>query len=407
MKKPILCTMVLAIVSVAAAFAAVDTVTTRKLWLTYMDKVARPVVEHLAKNQLKERMEVVLAADIDNPDHRRNVAYLEAFGRTLCGIAPWLNAEGGDETELALRNEYRQLTLQAIEHAVDPDAKDYLLWEGGQPLVDASFFALGLIRAPQLWDQLSKPVQDNVVQALLKTRNTVPVYSNWILFTAMIEAFFCRYGYPYDAVRIEYAMREFSEHWYVGDGMFSDGNDFNLDYYNSFVIQPYIHEILEVIKGGRYKNFSRRFDQISKRYAELQERNIHTDGSYPVTGRSIVYRGGAFHHLADMALRKRLPSSLQPSQVRAALTAVLKRTLDPKGTFVPSGWLSIGLAGKQEGLAEFYITTGSLYLCSAIFLPLGLSEDDIFWQGKEEDWTAVKVWSGQNVKADHALGDLH
>lgn len=380
-------------------------ITVRQEWLQYLKKVAGPVMENLAADQLKQRMTVALSPNIDNAAHRSKVAYLEAFGRTLSGIAPWLNAEGGSAEEVALRNQYRQWTLSAIANAVNPRAKDYLVWEGGQPLVDASFFALGLVRAPWIWNHLKQEVKDQVVEALLKTRNTVPGYSNWILFSSMIEAFFCKYDLPYDAVRIEYGIREFSEHWYTGDGMFSDGMSFNQDYYNSFVIQPYLQAILEIMheKGQRYEGFRSKFNKISKRYAELQERNINVDGTYPIIGRSIVYRGGAFQHLADMALRKQLPSGLKPAQVRGALTAVMKKTTEAKSTFNEHGWLNIGVYGKQETIADVYITTGSLYLCANILLPLGLSADDPFWKSADEPWTAVKVWKGMEIPADHAM----
>jgi len=130
---------------------------------------------------------------------------------------------------------------------------------------------------------------------------------------------------------------------------------------------------------------------------------INTDGSFPVTGRSIVYRGGAFHHLADMALRKQLPETLPPGQVRAALTAVIKKTFASPATFTKDGWLAIGLYGNQPGLADVYINTGSLYLCSTILLPLGLPDTDEFWTASSLPWTSVKVWSGQDFPADHAL----
>lgn len=67
----------------------------REVWLAYMDKVARPVIANLASDKLKETMPIVLSKTIDNPEHRKKVAYLEAFARTLCGISPWLNLEGG------------------------------------------------------------------------------------------------------------------------------------------------------------------------------------------------------------------------------------------------------------------------------------------------------------------------
>lgn len=377
----------------------------RRLWLNYMDKVARPVMMNLAEDQLKQHMPGVQSPHIDNAAERSKVAYLEAFGRTFSGIAPWINSEGGSKEEVALRNQYRQWSLKAVANAVNPLSKDYMKWGGGQPLVDASFLALGLIRCPWVWNHLDSAVQKQVVTAFLTTRNTVPVYSNWLLFSAMIETLFCNYNLPYDPVRIDYAVREFSEHWYVGDGMFSDGMQFHLDYYNSYVIQPYLEVVLETISKRRnsYNFFIPKFERIRKRYAEIQERMINTDGTYPVTGRSIVYRGGAFHQLADMSLRKELPSSLPPSQVRSALTAVIKKTLGSPASFDANGWLNIGLSGHQPELADVYITTGSLYLCSEIFLPLGLPATDPFWSGPETPWTSVKAWSGQDLTPDHAL----
>jgi hypothetical protein len=280
-----------------------------------------------------------------------------------------------------------------------------MLWSGYQPLVDASFFALAIIRCPWLWENLEDGVQQNVVDALLKTRSTIPVYTNWILFSSMIEAFFCKYGFEYDKVRIEYGIREFSQHWYVGDGLFSDGMHFSLDYYNSYVIQPYILDILEAVnqKDKSFAWFSADMDKIAARYAEIQERSINTDGSFPVYGRSIVYRGGAFHHLANMALQRQLPESLSPEQIRCALTAVIQKTLDASNTFTEKGWLNIGLYGLQPNLADFYINTGSLYLCSTIFLPLGLPSDDPFWTNNNADWTSKKIWEGKDTKGDHSF----
>jgi hypothetical protein len=373
-----------------------------------MDKVARPVIYNLAEDRLKEKMPVLLSKTIDNANSRAKVAYLEAFGRTLSGIAPWLNSEGGSKEELALRNQYRVWSLKAIAHAVDPAAKDYLQWQGGQPLVDASYIAFALVRCPWLWEHLDTMVQQRVVKVLQLTRSTVPVYSNWILFTGMIETFFCKYGLDYDPVRIEFAVREFANHWYIGDGLFSDGTDFHLDYYNSIVIHPNLAAILDVIKQktNRYDWFVPRLDTINKRYAQILERLINTDGSYPAIGRSIVYRAGVFHHLADISLRKKLPHSLHPAQVRSALTALLKKTLESPSTFTTDGWLNIGLYGNQPGQADFYITTGSLYICSEIFVVLGLPETDEFWSAPGEPWTSVKIWSGADVPADHAM-DLH
>ena len=97
----------------------------RKLWLGYLDKLVRPVLSNLAQNQLKEKMPVELSKTVDNKESRLQSSYLEAFGRTLSGVAPWLELEGGNAEEVKLRDQYRQWTLKAIANAVNPSAKDY------------------------------------------------------------------------------------------------------------------------------------------------------------------------------------------------------------------------------------------------------------------------------------------
>jgi hypothetical protein len=141
----------------------------------------------------------------------------------------------------------------------------------------------------------------------------------------------------------------------------------------------------------------------ARRYAAIQERLISPEGAFPAVGRSIAYRCGAFHLLAQMALAGELPAPLTPGRVRSALTAVMRRTLEAPGTFDGDGWLTVGLCGHQPHLGESYISTGSLYLCATVLLPLGLAPPDPFWSGAAEDWTARRLWRGEDAAADHAI----
>lgn len=383
----------------SALFAQND----REYWLNTMDKLAKPILSNLAQDKLKEVMPVTLSKRSDNPKIRTEVAYLEGFGRLLSGIAPWLNIEDGDAKEKALRNQYRQWVIKGLSNAVNPAAKDYMNFVHGQSLVDASYLAYAFIRCPWLWEHTDSVTRQNLVNALRMTRKIKPVYSNWLLFSGMIEAFFCKYGYDWDQMRIEFCVRQF-EQWYVGDGVYSDGMAYHWDYYNSYVIHPYLNTISEIIneKNGAYKSFAAKYKERSQRYAIIQERLINVDGTYPVTGRSIVYRGAVFQHLADMAWRKQLPEQLHPAQVRCALTAVIKKTMEAPTTF-KDGWLTIGVYGSQPDLADFYNNTGSLYICANILLPLGLPPSDEFWSAPAEKWTAQKIWSGEDVRGDHSI----
>jgi hypothetical protein len=87
-----------------------------------------------------------------------------------------------------------------------------------------------------------------------------------------------------------------------------------------------------------------------------------------------------------------LPERVRPAQVRCALTAVIRRMIEAPGTFDDQGWLRVGFCGHQVPLGETYISTGSLYLCSAGLLPLGLPAMDAFWSDPPARWTSQRLW---------------
>ncbi|HLZ63816.1 MAG TPA: DUF2264 domain-containing protein [Ktedonosporobacter sp.] len=387
----------------------------RIFWLEVMQRVAEPVLTALAARQLKKRMPVE-ARIVE----RVYFTHLEAVGRLLTGIAPWLEIPAEEEQEELQRRRYAELAREAIDAISDPSSPDYgnfsfvlppltgaarAAVDVGQPIVDAAFLSHAILRAPtELWEKLDARVQGNLVAALKAMRARKPNASNWLLFSAMIEATLFRLGVAdWDSMRIDYALKQ-HEQWYLGDGIYGDGPEFHADYYNSFVIHPMLIDIIETV-GQQYQDWSDLRERIlrrAQRYAVILERSISPEGTFPVIGRSLAYRSGAFHLLAHMALRQELDHSLLPAQVRCALTAVIKRTLGAPGAFDQNGWLTIGLGGHQPELGEVYISTGSLYLCATVFLPLGLPAENTFWRD-QADWTARKAWAGIEVPIDHAL----
>ncbi|TPG66557.1 DUF2264 domain-containing protein [Hymenobacter nivis] len=376
----------------------------RAYWLQTLLKVAGPVLQAGAQGQLRATMPVEAAPG--QAEGRRQVSHLEALGRTLAGLAPWLELAAAPGPEQAQQQRCAALARQAIAHGVDPASPDFLNFtRGGQPVVDAAFLAHALLRAPtQLWAQLPPATQQQLVAALQSTRVIKPVYSNWLLFSAIIEAALLKFTGAGDEMRMDYAIKQ-HQLWYKGDGTYGDGADFHWDYYNSYVIQPMLLDVVATLVGAQKERpeLLETLRARARRYAAVQERLVGPDGSFPAFGRSLAYRCGAFQHLAQAALQHQLPAELPPSQVRSALTAVIRRTLGPQGTFDARGWLQIGLCGHQPNIGETYISTGSLYLCTTVFLPLGLPAADPFWASPAQDWTARQIWSGQDVKTDHAL----
>jgi hypothetical protein len=378
----------------------------RAYWVETMIKIVDPVYKSLSENRLRANMPVETNEGL-NSGKRKEVSHLEALGRSFCGIAPWLNL-GADETpEGKLRGEYIGLCAQAIANAVNPESPDYMRFDapGGQPLVDAAFFAHGLLRSKeQVWPRLDSLTQQRIVKELKASRRIKPGQSNWLLFSAMVEAALLEFTGECDMKPVSYAIQKHQE-WYKGDGWYGDGANFHLDYYNSYVIQPMLLDIVRLLKergkegGDLYDIVLKRF----QRYAAQQERLISPEGAYPMLGRSSAYRFGCFQALSQAALQNILPKEVQPSQVRCALTAVIKRQISAKNTFDAEGWLRLGFYGHQPQVAESYVSTGSLYLCTFVFLPLGLENSAPFWTDQPADWSSVKVWNGEDIPADHAI----
>ena len=368
---------------------------TRRKWLDAVLKIASLVIESCADGKLREVMPIYARPDVHD---RAEYTYLEALGRTVCGIAPWLSHEAEDADEEVMRARYAELTRRAIKMAVTPGSPDFMNFSrGGQPIVDAAFLCEGLLRAPdELYEKLDAETKRELLARLRETRSRKPYASNWLLFSAMIEAFLRYAGAPdWDPMRIDYALRQ-HEQWYLGDGFYGDGPEFHLDWYNSYVINPMMVDVTRAVAGvyGDWDEIGRRALSRAARFASAQESMIAHDGTYPVLGRSSAYRFGAFHALAQSVLLGYLPESVSPASVRCALTAVLDRVMSCGGMFDGDGWLTIGVAGRQPDIGEGYISTGSLYLCTFMFLPLGLPESSDFWRLPDAKWTQKRIWDG-------------
>lgn len=381
---------------------------TRERWITLLDRLVTPPLTAFAEGRLLASLP--LETKTGQAEVRRECAPLEILARCLVGLAPWIELElpaGTPQAEIAAQARLRTLARSALTRALDPASPDLLNFtRGRQPLVDAAFLAHACLRAPrQLWANLSEETRMRLLAGWRASRVIDPeARNNWILFAAMIETALHNWAGELVMQRVEPALR-LHESWYKGDGAYGDGPQFHWDYYNSFVIQPMLLDVLIAIvpTHTEWEPFLATVRERAVRYAAVQELLIAPDGTFPPIGRSIAYRCGAFQHLALMALRRELPHSVSAGQIRCALDAVIRRTLDAPNTFDANGWLRIGLSGHQPALGEGYISTASLYLCTTAFLPLGLPANDPFWSEPDTLWSSAKIWSGQDRAADHAL----
>lgn len=125
----------------------------REYWVEQLIRLSSPVIDNLSNDSLRKVMPV---------EHRQDYQYLEAFGRTFCGMSRWLNLRDDSEEEV-LRDTVRNKVIKCFQHGFNPNSSDYFNFvEGKQPLVDAAFVAQGLMRAPLIWEMLDEDTKGRV-----------------------------------------------------------------------------------------------------------------------------------------------------------------------------------------------------------------------------------------------------
>lgn len=376
----------------------------RLFWANTLYKIAYPVVHNLAEGTLKQNLPLELGPQYYLPV--KKVTYLEAVGRTMAGLAPWLALPDDVTEEGKMRKQMRDELLKGLANAVDPNHPDYLNFRTeGQPIVDAAYVAHAFIRAPKaLWEPLDATTKKRFVEEFKSLRTRKGAYNNWLLFAGLTEGFLLKIGEQHDPARIDFSIRKMKE-WYAGDGWYSDGEKFSMDYYNSFVIHSMLVDLLGTLiekKMAQQQDYDLALQRMI-RYSEFLERVIAPDGTYPAFGRSITYRTAAFQALAQTALMEKLPAHISPAQVRCGLTAVMHKMFDGNQNFDSNGWLVLGFNGHQPLVADQYTSTGSLYIATLGFLTLGLPADNKFWTDPAASWTSKKAWSGETLKKDYKV----
>lgn len=374
----------------------------REYWSRLLFKIANPVVSNLAKGTLLKNMPLEMSPTFDNRSPQ--VSYLEAVGRTYAGIAPWLALPDDETAEGLMRKQLRTDALKGLNNCFDPDSPDKLNFlKDHQPIVDAAYLAHAFLRAPKaLWEPLEANTKQRIIDAFKSLRNRKPFKSNWLLFGSITEAFLLSIGEQCNEDRLNEGVKMLNE-WYKGDGWYGDGPNLAFDYYNSFVIHPMMVDTLGVMVDKKMTE-QKKYDLAIKRmqrYALGQERMISPEGTFPPIGRSITYRTGAFQALSQVALMEKLPASITPAQVRCALTKVKINMYERPGTFDKNGWLQLGFCGHQPEIADYYTSTGSLYMATLSFLPLGLPATHEFWTSAPVAWTSKQAWSGKTFAKDY------
>ena len=120
----------------------------RAIWVKLLWKISYPVIHNLAEGTLHQNMPIETRSG--ETAGYKDMTHLEAVGRTLAGVAPWLALPDDDTKEGKLRKQMREEVLKGLKNAVDPASPDLLNFtKHAQPIVDAAYLGHAFLRAPK------------------------------------------------------------------------------------------------------------------------------------------------------------------------------------------------------------------------------------------------------------------
>lgn len=325
---------------------------------------------------------------------------LEGFARSFLIAAPRI--AGGDDPH-GFAEKYASGLVAGTERggsegwlwaadAGDPTGK-------AQPIVEAAGLAYALhISRAQIWDRLKPAEQERVAEWLAHHARRFTWPNNWLLFTAVIEAFLASVGVDTSEYDGSANLRRV-ESWYAGQGWYTDGQRRNFDYYNAWVIHPLLWAIYDMVPD-REPDAAWRWENRLGRYLESYAHLFGGDGSPLIQGRSIIYRTATLAPIWLGQLTGRTP--LSPGASRRLASGTLKHFVD-NGVGV-DGPLSLGWhAGQYLDVTQPYSGPGSPYWAGIGFHGLALPADHPVWTAKEE---AQPVETGDHVVELDATGWL-
>ncbi|HJD94003.1 MAG TPA: DUF2264 domain-containing protein, partial [Bacteroides togonis] len=143
----------------------------REQWVKWLWKISYPVIHNLAEGTLHQNMPIETVGG--DPAGYDEITHLEAVGRTLAGVAPWLALPDDDTEEGKLRKQMREEVLKGLKNAVDPNSPDKLNFtKQAQPIVDAAYLVHAFLRAPKaLWEPLDEVTKQRYIESFKALRD--------------------------------------------------------------------------------------------------------------------------------------------------------------------------------------------------------------------------------------------
>ena len=335
------------------------------LWVNEILSAVTPFIENKGSR-----------ADLANftAHYGQRVAGMEAFSRLLWGVAPLL--AGGQPPEEMARY------VETIKRGVNPDHPDY--WGEISPEVDqrvvemAAYGVLLALNHQTLLADFSEDERQQLWRWLKQSETAVTPDNNWHFFPILVQVGFHRSGLP---VNREVIARHFAaiEHYWLGDGWYSDGVDRPRDYYISMAFHFYGLLYARLMDDADPQRCARLRDRASA-FAPDFIHFFDDEGAAIAYGRSLTYRfaQAAFWSAAAFSGLE----AFSPGVMKGIILRHLRWWMRQR-PFDRDGILSVGYGYPNMAMAEEYNAPGSPYWALKTVLVLALGEESAFWQADE------------------------
>jgi hypothetical protein len=307
---------------------------------------------------------------------------IEGFARTFLLAAFLYVGNGGDDPHGHLA----RYVAGVVEGTRTVGANDEDSWpvighigRDGQPHVEAASIALSMhLTREASWDGLAPDEQDRLAAWLRHAIDMEPSSNNWYLFPLTIASFLEGVGRADEqtAYVIERGLT-LIEHWYRGEGWYSDGDGDAFDHYIGWAL--HLYPLLHARLRGDNELLGRlgpRLEEFLKTFARTFDRN----GAPLYLGRSMTYRMATLASIAMGEVTGYTP--LTHGQSRRVLSADLRYFLERDAT--KDGVLTLGWHGAHEPTLQRYSGPGSPYWASKGFAALLLPAEHPVWTAVEE-----------------------
>ncbi|QEU48571.1 DUF2264 domain-containing protein [Schleiferilactobacillus harbinensis] len=308
---------------------------------------------------------------------------IEGFMRLLWGLGPLFT----DSEQITAHLDWWEFTTTSITTCTNPASPDF--W--GAPALadyDQLFVEMGALTAflfetqADFWDHLAAKDQTNILDWLEQVNHHVIPKTNWLLFRALVNAWFVHVGHAEHKALIDADLAITNSH-YLDHGWSYDGYRDQIDNYIPFAYQFFTLLFIQFTGYGDQQEtlIRERATAFVKSYANW----FAADGAALPFGRSLDYRFAQAAFWAACAFAHvDLPAGYTLADVKHLLLNNL-RWWFKQDMFQSDGLLPVGYAYPNMNFAEGYNAPASAYWALKVFIFMALPADDPFWSAKEAE----------------------